>query len=285
MFNSSKIISTSQKDDPFCNTIDSQSSESKKFDEYDVKIPKIIMQTWKDKNIPDKWKSSPESIKKHMPGWKYVLLTDKDNRKFVKKHFPDFLKYYDNFPYNIMRCDSIRYLWMYIHGGVYMDLDFEVLKPLDEFFTSNADVYLINSSNVGSYLTNSFMACKPRCKLWLDVIEAMKNPGLSWYHMGRHMIVMNVSGPIMLTYAVARSKIVYATLPTKLFLPCSVCDIGNKKKIEGSYLKQLEGSSWVTYDTKFYNFFMCNWRYLLCFLGILIVFILLVLIFRNFFIY
>ena len=27
-----------------------------------VKIPKIIMQTWKDRHVPDKWSESPASI-------------------------------------------------------------------------------------------------------------------------------------------------------------------------------------------------------------------------------
>lgn len=256
------------------------SSENSNEIVYNVKIPKIIMQTWKDKNIPDKWKSSPKSIEKYMPDWKYILLTDQDNRDFVKKYFPDFLKYYDDFPYPIMRADAIRYLWLYKFGGIYMDLDFEVMEPLDRFFVSDIDVYLVHSSNVGSYLTNSFMASKPKCQLWLSVIEAMKKPNLSWYHMGRHMQVMNVTGPIMLTHAVIKSKVVYATLPTKLFLPCSICNIGNQDITKGAALKQLEGSSWVTYDTKFYNFFLCNWKHVVVAIILLLLILILFLILR-----
>ena len=225
-----------------------------------VKIPKIIMQTWKDHNIPKKWKQSPISIKKYMPGWKYVLMTDRDNRNFVKKHFPDFLKYYDAFPYPIMKADSIRYMFLYVYGGLYMDLDFVVLHPLDNLFTSDNEVYLVNSSNVGSYLTNSFMASKPGCKLWLDAIEAMKKP-VPYYYMGRHLTVMKQTGSFMLTGVVSESKIVYGMLPVKLILPCSVCNIGCQTK--GAYLKQLEGSSWVSYDTKCFNFFMCNYKQLI----------------------
>ena len=163
-----------------------------------VKIPKIIMQTWKDHNIPKKWKTSPKSIRKYMPDWKYVLMTDKDNRNFVKKHFPDFLKYYDAFPYPIQRCDSIRYMFLYKFGGLYMDLDFEVLHPLDSLFTSGAEAYLVSSSNVGSYLTNSFMASKPGCKLWLDAIEEMKKP-VPYYYIGRHLTVMHQTGSFLLS--------------------------------------------------------------------------------------
>ena len=141
-----------------------------------------------------------------------------------------------------------------------MDLDFEVLKPLDSLFTNDNEVYLVNSSNIGSYLTNSFMASKPRCKLWLDCIEAMKKK-LPFYCMGKHLTVMNSTGPIMLTHVVNKAKIVYGMLPVRLILPCSVCNI--KCYSKGAYLKQLEGSSWIAYDTKIYNFFMCNYKQLL----------------------
>ena len=93
----------------YTNSREDSSSETCSYssnDDFDVKIPKIIMQTWIDNDIPKKWKCSPESIKKVMPDWEYVLMTDTDNRKFVKKHFPSFLKYYDRFPHNIQKADA-----------------------------------------------------------------------------------------------------------------------------------------------------------------------------------
>lgn len=249
------------------------SPDSYSNDKHKVKIPKIIMQTWKDHDIPEKWRGSPESIKEHMPDWEYVFMTDEDNREFVKKHFPDFLKYYDRFPHNIQRVDAVRYCWLYVHGGIYMDLDFEVKHPLDELFTSDIEVYLVSSSNVGSYLTNSFMASKPGCKLWLEVIEAMKRK-LPLHYVGKHIQVMNSTGPIMLTHVAKRSKIVYGMLPSKLILPCNICNIFCNP--EGAYMKQLEGSSWISYDTKFYNFFMCKWKQVIVFVIFLLILILLV---------
>ena len=249
-------------------------SESTIEDKYEVKIPKIIMQTWKTKDVPDKWKVSPKSIKRMMPDWKYVLMTDEDNRKFVKKHFPDFLPYYDDFPHGIQRCDAIRYMWLFVNGGIYMDLDYEMLHPLDELFIIDSEAYLVSSSNVGAYITNSFMASKPGCKLWLEMIEAMKKP-LPWYYLGKHVQVMNTAGPIQLTHVAKNSSVVYSLLPGKLLIPCSICNIG-KCKSKGAYLKQLEGSSWVSYDTKFYNFFLCQYRQIITFVVFLLILILVV---------
>lgn len=229
---------------------------------YDVKIPKKIMQTWKTHDVPEKWKISPETIKKIMPDWEYIIMDNADNRAFVEEYFPDFLPYYDAFPYDIQRADAIRYCWLYIHGGLYMDLDFEVLHPLDELFTTDAEVYLVHSGNVGSYVTNSFMASKPGSKFWLDVIEEMKKP-LPWYYLGKHVVVMNTTGPIMLSTVSKKTRIVTAKLPNSRIMPCSVCNI-NCYTCD-SFLKPLEGSSWIGWDTMFYNFWLCNWKTVIAF--------------------
>lgn len=222
-----------------------------------VRIPKIIMQTWKDHNIPLKWKSSRDSIFTHMKDWKYVLMTDEDNRNFVEKHFPDFLSYYDNFEYNIQRVDAIRYMWLYVHGGIYMDLDFELLKPIDDFFKTDSDLYLVSSGNIPTYITNSFMASKPGSNIWLDVIEHMKKPS-PFYRFGKHMRVMMTTGPIMLTNVISKYGYSYTRLPKAKFNPCSVCNI--HCNTDDAFMRPLEGSSWIGLDTRIYNYFMCNWK-------------------------
>ena len=188
----------------------------------EVKIPKIIMQTWKDENIHEHWKESPISISEHMSSWKYVLMTDKDNREFVKKHFPDFLPYYDAFPFPIQRADAIRACWLYIHGGIYMDLDFIVKKPLDPLFLSDNEIYVVPSGNTPTVITNSFMASKPGCKLWLVYIEEMKKE-LPYWAYGRHLKVMMSTGPLCFSRTIKIWSGVYGVLPSKLIMPCSVC--------------------------------------------------------------
>ena len=236
-----------------------------------VKIPKIIMQTWKNDNIPVKWKESPESIKKHMKGWKYVLMTDEDNRNFVKKFFPDFLPYYDGFDYNIQRVDAIRYMWLAINGGIYLDLDIIVEKPLDDLFYNDNDAYFVNSSNIGSVITNSIMAGKPNVKIWYDMIEYMKRKK-PWWAIGKHLHVMNTTGPIALNNVVKKYDRVCSLLPSKLLTPCSICDI-DRCIAYNTYLKPIHGSSWLEIDGKIYNFFLCNWKILLFFIIIIIIMI------------
>jgi len=94
-------------------------------------IPKLIHQTAKTADIPPKWQQFQTRLKELHPGWTYKLWTDADNLEFVTREYPDFLRVFTGLPKNIMRADVIRYLLMYRLGGLYMDLDYEMLKPFD----------------------------------------------------------------------------------------------------------------------------------------------------------
>lgn len=245
-----------------------------------VTIPKIIMQTWKNNEVPDKWQPSVTSIQTYMPSWTYILMTDDDNLNFVKTYFPDFLPYFLHFPYNIQRADAIRAMFLYINGGIYMDLDIEILKPLDELFTSDDDLFFVKSGNVGSYVTNSFMASKPRNPFWLTYLDEMKLQPPSWA-LTKHFIVMTTTGPMAMTRALQKSNTPYYALPTKLMMPCSVCDI-SRCDISQAYVRPLEGQSWNGMDSLVLNYFMCNWKKILLFiLIIIIILIIIVLYLRN----
>jgi len=245
--------------------------------ETSCRIPKIFMQTWKNSEIPERWISSSESVKDKMNEWDYRLMTDEMNREFVKANFSDFLETYDNFKYPIQRADAIRYMWLYINGGVYMDLDIVLIKCLEEFFTSDSEVYLVRSGNFGSYYTNALMASKPRSNFWLECLEEIKrsirDPSPLW--IGRHFHVMNTTGPMMLTRVANQTGSVFGILPSRLLIPCSLCDLPCHHP-DDAYAYAIPGSSWITWDTLIYNFFFCHWKTVV---SIIIVFIIIVLIF------
>ena len=219
-------------------------------------IPKIIMQTWKNTIIPLKWKTSPESISRYMPDWMYALMTDDDNLRFVQEHFPQYVKMYESFPHAIQRADIIRYMWLYVHGGLYLDLDYELQEPLDKLFYIDADLYFMNSNNVGAYITNSIMACKPYHPFWLELLEAIEenqqNP--KFWAKGKHLEVMMSTGPGILSQVLRSSKHSYHTISQKLLCPQSTCHEPNY----GGMMRLLEGSSWAEWDTKTMNWCYCN---------------------------
>ncbi len=94
-------------------------------------IPKILHQTSKTADIGEACRPYQEKLIRLHPDWQYHLWTDADNLEFVRKEFPDFLDTFVALPKPIMRADVIRYLLMYKIGGLYMDTDYEMLKPFD----------------------------------------------------------------------------------------------------------------------------------------------------------
>jgi mannosyltransferase OCH1-like enzyme len=57
------------------------------------------------------------------PNFQINLWDDEKSNKLIRIHFPQYVKLYNNLQYSIQRTDMIRYCILYVHGGVYCDLD------------------------------------------------------------------------------------------------------------------------------------------------------------------
>ena len=239
-------------------------------------LPRRVMQTWKTNIIPTEWAVSPPSIRNFLPNWEYTLMTDKMNLAFITEHFPWFEDTYNNFPYPIQRADAIRYAWLYINGGLYLDLDFELVAPLEEIFWTlkwgnkpSHHLFLLRSANTAN-ITNAFMASTPGHPLWLEVMkEMMQPPGIS--SLEKHWQVMETTGPHMLTRVLNRTEFNYQLLPSSRLNPCTMCNISEANGPLGpeALARQLPGSSWVTGWGKVWQWCYCNSRILIV-LGIVI---------------
>lgn len=107
-----------------------------------VYIPKIIHQVWMDKyewdnqEPPEKYKARgfPQSWKEQNPDFEYIFW----NKRMIYQLFddPDLQKYKPFFfgrlkkKGHMTQCDFARYIIMFKHGGVYMDLDFKCVKNI-----------------------------------------------------------------------------------------------------------------------------------------------------------
>jgi mannosyltransferase OCH1-like enzyme len=175
-------------------------------------IPKIIHQTWKDKLVPVQWHSYQNKIKSLHPDWQYRLWTDADNDLFVQKEFPAFYPVYQSFPKNIMRADVIRYMIMYRIGGLYLDLDYEMLKP---FQYAQETLVLPVSRDISfgdrrDLLGNCIFASVPNHIFWKDMIDDLQhNPPT----VDNYLEVLHTTGPEFL------SRIFYAGNYEDAYLP------------------------------------------------------------------
>jgi len=161
-----------------------------------MSIPRIIHQTWKSADIPSVYQEYVDSVRSINPTYNYKLWTDIENREFIASYYPWFLEKFDAYRHNIERADAVRYFLLYKFGGVYIDLDMECMRPIDELLT-NGEVIL--SVEAGPLITqkivsNAFMAAAPGHPFFLDIINTLasnKRPDITFQD------VFEITGPNM----------------------------------------------------------------------------------------
>jgi mannosyltransferase OCH1-like enzyme len=177
-------------------------------------IPKIIHQTWKTEAVPPQWRSYQQKVKALHPGWEYRLWTDDNNDRFVREYFPDFYNIYATFPKNIMRADVIRYLVMYQYGGLYLDLDYEMLTTF-RYTTETLVLPVSRDLSLGDkrdLLGNCIFASEPGHVFWKDMIGdlILHPPAITHYED-----VLHTTGPEFLSRIFYKGNYPDACLPEK----------------------------------------------------------------------
>ena len=166
-------------------------------------IPKLIHQTAKTADLPPDCVPYVEKLKALHPDWTYRLWTDADNLELVTTRTPELLEVYNKLPKNIMRADVIRYVIMFVHGGLYLDTDYEMLKPFD--LTSYDVVLPVEITDEQGNLTriaNSVFASVPGHAFWrMAIDDLIANPPLS-----PGIDVIEATGPAFLTRIYRRAR-------------------------------------------------------------------------------
>lgn len=94
------------------------------------KISKKIHQIWLGSTIPDKYNEWRESWKRFNPDWEYRLWTDADLKE-SEVYITDW-KLFNSIQNMGQKSDYLRYHILYQFGGLYIDTDYECLKPFDK---------------------------------------------------------------------------------------------------------------------------------------------------------
>lgn len=98
-------------------------------------IPRKIFQTWKTMNLPVNCKPFQQSILSNNKSFSYNLYDDPMVENFMKS--VPWYEFYKKLPYRIQQIDFFRYCLLYIHGGVYFDIDVECIQSLEPNWKSH----------------------------------------------------------------------------------------------------------------------------------------------------
>jgi hypothetical protein len=165
----------------------------------------IIHQSWKTNELNEKEGEWVVSVKKAFEGYEYKFWTDKDNDDLVRISYSEFYNYYkDLLP--IEKADFARHLYIYHYGGVYLDLDVRMNKPLP---LEGAEVFLCdqtveaNDENMKILVDPFFLAGNEGCKFFYSMCQAVTRGTifniLSSKTSKEYLTTLYKTGPYMLT--------------------------------------------------------------------------------------
>lgn len=146
-------------------------------------FPRITHQTAATTRLTPEQAGLRERLVAFNPGWEHRFYTDTDCRDLIRRHLPVLLPVYDAYPTAIQRADMFRVVAVYVSGGVYLDLDVELLAPLDPLLDQTCVLAEEKTLSVAEAqalghaetlrIANYMFGAAPRHPFWLDVLEAM----------------------------------------------------------------------------------------------------------------
>ena len=212
--------------------------------EAELKIPKIIHQIWLGSPLPEEFRILQQSwIDYHLDrGWMYKLWTDEDvaNLQLYNQEFYDAT---DNYG---VKSDILRWELLYHFGGVYIDMDYECLKSLDELhYTYDFYTALQPLDTLFVQLGAALVGARPGHPILQHCIETIKN---DWHHKG----APKKTGPVHFTksfYAIAGkdgSKDI--AFPAFYFYPLGCRQVVDKRDewiAQGAFAVHWWAKSWM----------------------------------------
>lgn len=206
---------------------------------------------WLDKNkenthIPDKYLSYVNTWKRQNPDYDVQFWDYQKTERLVQEHFPQYWNLFVSMKRIINKCDFARFMIVYVHGGLYVDLDFVCSKSIhpllegkNSFFVKEVPEHEYQGV---SQLYNGIFGAKkghPFVLGWIDYIaQTFKNS----------TPVLNSTGPVSFYQYYKNSQINVQLEDSCLVIPYT--DKGKKSKIcqkdlePYTYTLWNDGSDW-----------------------------------------
>lgn len=96
-----------------------------------MKLTKSIMQTWKTAELPDQFQSAADTWTSLHPSWDYRLIDDATLLAWLDEHDRQFGFIKERLQPFVRVADLFEYAWLFENGGLFVDLDFVAVRPLD----------------------------------------------------------------------------------------------------------------------------------------------------------
>ena len=118
-----------------------------------TRVPRVIMQTSKTTRVgAAAWRNTC-TIFEHNPHFSFKFYDDERCEQLIREHFaPCVAVAWSMLRAGAAKADLWRYCALYVHGGVYLDLDACIAGPLDRPSTDTVAEPLVGHSNADAFL-------------------------------------------------------------------------------------------------------------------------------------
>lgn len=114
-------------------------------------IPRVVYQTWYTRNLPEDVVRERRNMQQINPDYQFKLFLDAEMDKFVETNFDSRVyRAYSKLNIVTAKADFWRYLVLYKNGGVYIDMDSVIIKPLSSLIGATDEaVVTVQRNGVG----------------------------------------------------------------------------------------------------------------------------------------
>ena len=172
-------------------------------------IPKIIHQVWSNicEPLPELLSGLMETWKKCHPEWEYILWDNEMMNNFMREFYPNYWIPYNSVKYNVQKWDIIRYFIIYHYGGMYADVDYECLEPIESLLENNKGCYFsaepalhAKTTRVKNFFNNALIISVPQHPFMWSIIEsAFHELSIKKDYPNKLFEVLLTTGPLLLT--------------------------------------------------------------------------------------
>lgn len=189
-------------------------------------IPKVIHQIWVGGSVPERFDAYRRSWRRHHPDWEHRLWHDGNLPELRNRRlFDQAARFVPAANVGQFRADIVRYELLWLYGGVYVDVDFEALRPIDPLLGPDVECFAawevqdvwVNNAVMGAARAQPFIGRLVDKLPWSAARSRGQTPN-------------RLSGPQYLTPLYRRHPAGVTVFDKEMFYPYLYSDIGTAKE-------------------------------------------------------
>lgn len=162
-------------------------------------IPKNIFQSWHTRVLHPQIQKYIDEMKEQNPEYSHKIYTDSEMDSFVNENFKGTIaNCYNRLNIIVAKVDFWRYLILYKYGGVYLDMDSYINKPLSELIKDNDECIITAEKNPNVFVQWALIFNKGHPILQLLIELIVSNIKNNKYPNDIH----KMTGPTVFTQAI-----------------------------------------------------------------------------------